>query len=120
MNALKIDDPEQLMRDWVEALESGEYTQGHHTMRAIDKNGFVTHCCMGVLADLCGVPANLAENCSYPSNVPGVDREFARLMYRKTQDTLADMNDLLKLTFSEIAAVIRQANPQVFEGEDDE
>lgn len=36
--------------DWIEALESGKYTQGKYTLRDANDN----FCCLGVLADITG------------------------------------------------------------------
>jgi len=38
----------ELIRQWVEALRSGKYTQGRKALRNIDN----TYCCLGVLCDI--------------------------------------------------------------------
>lgn len=42
----------EVIRKWVEALESGEYTQGSGALAPFDGNGKVTYCCLGVLCEL--------------------------------------------------------------------
>ncbi len=38
---------------WVDALRSGEYTQGYRALCRVDNNdGSKTYCCLGVLCDL--------------------------------------------------------------------
>lgn len=38
---------------WVQALESGEYKQGHYMLRKVDRHGRIAgYCCLGVLCDL--------------------------------------------------------------------
>lgn len=49
---------------WVKALRSGEYTQGHGTLRATDKDGKPRLCCLGVLCEVAikeGVPLTTTE-----------------------------------------------------------
>lgn len=42
----------EIMRRWVTALRSGEYTQGRSALRREYPSGRVEHCCLGVLTDL--------------------------------------------------------------------
>jgi hypothetical protein len=46
-----------LKREWLKALRSGEYKQGHATLRHIDD----TYCCLGVLCDVSIKLAGLGE-----------------------------------------------------------
>lgn len=49
----------EIMRRWVTALRSGEYTQGRGALRREYPSGKIEHCCLGVLTDLAikdGVP----------------------------------------------------------------
>lgn len=42
---------QEIAKIWVDALRSGEYTQGRERLKKITK-GVVTHCCLGVLCEL--------------------------------------------------------------------
>ena len=42
---------QEIAKIWVDALRSGEYTQGRERLKQIDKE-VVTHCCLGVLCEL--------------------------------------------------------------------
>jgi len=42
----------ELKTDWVKALRSGEYHQGHNMMCCIDDSGNRSYCCLGVLANI--------------------------------------------------------------------
>ena len=39
-------------RQWVDALRSGQYKQGHGWLKAVDGDGEVSHCCLGVAVEV--------------------------------------------------------------------
>ena len=102
----------ELKEKWVTALRSGEYKQGLKTLRDGD-----TYCCLGVLADICecewkepeydNVLAAIFEN-DLRSSYWAIRQEYADKIGLSTQEqqTLADMNDIHKNSFSEIADYI--------------
>ena len=47
----------ELKQRWVEALRSGEYQQGEENLHKQLPNGKDLYCCLGVLCDIEGVPA---------------------------------------------------------------
>ena len=40
------------LRKWIEALRSGKYKQGNHTLRQEISEGEYTYCCLGVAVDI--------------------------------------------------------------------
>lgn len=129
--------PEQraIMESWALALESGEFKQGTGRLRAVDREGFVRHCCLGVLTELAhraGVqPERSFHDCrhvAHESHTVFCDRndmlstrvaEWAGLADSDPDLTLTvvdngsarsatDLNDGLKATFQEIAYRIRR------------
>ena len=45
----------EIKKEWVEALRSGDYTQGRGRLRSAnyeDSDGSYSYCCLGVLADI--------------------------------------------------------------------
>jgi len=42
----------EVKAQWIEALESGEYTQGRGALTKVGPDGSRSHCCLGVLTDL--------------------------------------------------------------------
>lgn len=122
---------------WVNALESGDYTQTTGCLR--DVNG---HCCLGVLTELAveaGVlgpaepdylaPSDRPLSYIYPdtfgmqaSILPNRVRDWAfesetpdewlsgnpSVRYNNLTRNLSDLNDDIKLDFTEIAAVIKE------------
>ena len=90
-------DPE-IKANWLAALRGGNYCQTTGQLRREDEDG-VSHCCLGVLGEVCGIPF-----------VPGngylwEDGEQGQLLDFEEQDKLADMNDGGK-SFTEIADYI--------------
>jgi hypothetical protein len=55
-------DPE-IKAKWVEALRSGEYTQGRGSLKD-NYDGDIKHCCMGVLAEVAGLELTPEETTS--------------------------------------------------------
>lgn len=45
----------KMIREWVEALESGDYNQGQGLLKQVVDEGKVQHCCLGVLCEVAGV-----------------------------------------------------------------
>lgn len=43
---------EEVIRRWVKALRSGDYTQARGALKKIDSRGNRSFCCLGVLCDL--------------------------------------------------------------------
>ena len=95
-------------RQWVEALRSGKYAQGHRVLRDGD-----AYCCLGVAVEVCGVKWKKRLG---RWGVPGEDSmmfEFdlpaalsERLgMTREEQSRLVTLNDTGS-SFSEIADTI--------------
>lgn len=121
----------EIMTEWADALESGEYEQGRSYLRTGD-NAF---CCLGVLCEIAvkhGVirPGARAWGTTYHygrggygSVLPDEVRAWAGV---SSEGTLVD--DLTELTglndsgtpFTEIAAIIRQGRVREYAPEDDE
>lgn len=54
---------EQELKDrWLEALESGDYQKGTGYLKYRAPNGHIEFCCLGVLADICGVEWEIDNN----------------------------------------------------------
>lgn len=120
---------EAYLRDrWADALCSGKYSQGFDQLGCITDEGVKEYCCLGVLVEVARVELEAAgisvawvgndlavgkeqqimllpseslqvlgvENCSVPLRLPCGDQVLS--------DSL---NDLLSLTFSQIADVVR-------------
>lgn len=117
---------QKVLLEWIEALESGRYTQGRGTLRSV-KNEF---CCIGVLADL-AVKKGLgswkkSETCHTFITGPNKSSGFATVELcdylganpsycLSSFDTnglmigpsLVDLNDTQKKPFAEIAVKLR-------------
>ena len=97
--------------DWITALRSGEYQQTVDNLRLRDENAF---CCLGVLADLAGIEWETY----YEENGRGYEHEPERGYYLSEdvyraipatlRSTLVDMNDVMGMSFTEIADVIEK------------
>ena len=44
------------LKAWTDALRSGEYTQGQERLKTINPDGSCSHCCLGVLCEIEGLP----------------------------------------------------------------
>lgn len=106
----------ELLRKWVEALESGKYRQGRSGLRADDQ-----YCCLGVVCDLSGMgrwePSATPRLLAYATArdrrggyLPNDVREFLAL---QGEVTLAEANDVGE-SFVQIAQRIRAMYPDVF------
>lgn len=123
----------EIREKWVEMLKSGEYTQGHGSLRTDDK-----FCCLGVLCELAvkegviGLPSLVSDNMySYGdqgnlkgnrSFLPDIVQEWAGVTtnYGKMNTpelSLVDVNDTGK-TFEEIAELIASEPEGLFIQED--
>lgn len=112
---------------WLEALRSGNYTQGKNWLCKIDENGNKTYCCLGVLCDL-AVKANIIKEpknhnfgkyklLSYDDKDQFPPRrvlEWAMTDYNgdfnvkvvKINRRLSDLNDVEMFSFEQIADLI--------------
>ncbi len=97
------------------ALRSGEYQQGHRTLRPSKGEHY---CCLAVLADVCGekwtedrsgrLQVNLPDGATRAAPSPSHSTYFggaSELTYKEAQ-TLASMNDNERASFLEIANYI--------------
>jgi hypothetical protein len=113
---------QELLRKWVDALESGRYEQAHTALRV--DNGY---CCLGVLCDLAGegrwVPPTEDEIIKKDYFVMGDVRERNVLPYplaelvgvtEAQEKKLVEANDNKHETFLQIAQRIRKMFPDVF------
>ena len=96
----------EIAKSWVEALRSGEYTQGKNMLRYRDN-----YCCLGVLCDLAKVNWESGADGTYRVEgssimIPSMILERVGLKWIRARD-LAAMNDSGK-TFSEIADEIER------------
>lgn len=73
----------EIMRRWVTALRSGEYTQGQSALRRVTGSDPISFCCLGVLTDLAikeGVPGSADWGKPYANGVcPLGGTEFGTL-----------------------------------------
>lgn len=104
---------------WLAALRSGRYTQGREYLKTADALGRVSHCCLGVLSEVMGVPSKprYAEdrtlNFQYPGYTPASgypDPDWAYDACDLLNDdmyALAEMNDRGD-SFEEIADWIEE------------
>lgn len=103
-------------KQWVDALRSGKYPQGHETLRTLDDK----FCCLGVLADVLrpdgwvlveGPTRYGPAHWEYEGNPALLDDDFAGLRLH-TQRVLASKNDGLdderEHSFAEIADYIEK------------
>ncbi len=107
----------KLALKWAEALESGKYTQGSGHLHQIPiQDQRARYCCLGVLCEVAKVPdswdwkekSTLSD--AFRTTETGASssclREFFH-MSSQWEDKFVNMNDVLGLTFKEIAARIR-------------
>ena len=114
-----------IKKKWVDALRSGEYTQGYDIL----KSGEGEYCCLGVLCDL-AVKENIAkedhalntfitqtdyyfdgERGVLPISVvswAGLDSYYVQVEYKNFPVALDELNDAKGLTFNEIADLIEE------------
>jgi hypothetical protein len=113
----------EVKRKWIEALKSGEYEQGHHSLKTKEGDR-VTYCCLGVLCDLYGkehgnrwgkrrnqYPTFMKEMSALPKKVmewAGIDTSTGEIRYKNGNRTaLIRLNDNGK-SFKQIAKVIEK------------
>jgi len=102
---------------WAEALESGRYGQGRFALRvrtnsSLKKVPTYNYCCLGVAMEELGNHTwDQSGNNKFLSanaiQLLGLDRPGELMAH-----DLSDMNDSTKLTFTQIAARIREATPK--------
>lgn len=107
-NKLPID----LKTKWIEALRSGEYKQGKHSLQKEDK-----FCCLGVLCKVMDLPTedyDVDSDEPYPKEWIGRSKKIPEFLQGETDITeaLSLMNDGDKnqsaLSFNEIADYIEE------------
>lgn len=42
----------EIKERWISELRSGNYTQGEISLKSVDDDGVIRHCCLGVLCDM--------------------------------------------------------------------
>lgn len=103
---------QDIKREWVAKLRSGEYEQGRERLRSEGNQ----YCCLGVLCEV-GVedgmiepPILMGENYSYNMNTGFLPDALVKEYGISAQETitLMGMNDEKNMSFSEIAQYIEQ------------
>lgn len=101
---------------WLEALRSGDFKQAKGSLIREDTYGDRRHCCLGVKADIEGIPLErrysiihdfyvyaVSQNVRTVTNIAEIlglaDREYFKLV---------EMNDIAERTFDEIADWIEE------------
>lgn len=103
----------ELIRKWVHALESGEYRQGFGALLTMDGGGGHRFCSLGVLGSVAGIDRRTLAN--------NVRLERLRdLLSTRSESAFVRMNDEVRMSFHEIASVIRDGCPWVFEDEEED
>ena len=95
-------DPE-IKEDWVEALRSGEFVQGHDRLDWDD-----AQCCLGVLCDILDIPWQASELLGareYDGDASTLARSVAVAagIDKRAECFLIRLNDDFKVTFDQIA-----------------
>lgn len=113
---------------WVQALRSKKFTQAQSQLRRKDREGALSHCCLGVLCELAvedGVAVRTYEGYTGTydktregtSLLPPVVMEWAGLRHQTGRvpgfkygidKHLTELNDADKYTFDQIADVIEE------------
>ena len=100
---------------WVDALRSGEYTQGFGELQQVDRQtGKCSYCCLGVaneLAVAAGVINPIEDKNDFVnyfgiSRWLGVEKEDPEFQIGGETITAIILNDKLKYTFGQIADLI--------------
>ena len=108
---------EDQMERWIEALESDEYVQCQGTLRKFNVLGLdgepeMSHCCLGVLAEVEGFRNEHGE-LLYPEHILNRHEEDIigsfEMFPGVYQEDCYDWNDSQGMTFKEIAANLREA-----------
>jgi hypothetical protein len=115
----------EFLKAWVEALRSGRFEQGRGQLRYYSGYGAWKHCCLGVACEV-GVEMDVVETHNDSFHFMLDENEgwetailppgFAKWIGFEERDpyigggkgTLTNMNDVMNLSFAEIADVIEQ------------
>lgn len=116
----------EIGREWVAALRSGEFKQGRYALNAHDTDGN-TYCCLGVLCEIAvkhGIVSKCYESVGFVGY--GVEMDIAyppvavqkwaglddsrggAISYMGRLRALSHLNDVLCLSFDEIATEIEK------------
>ena len=118
--------------EWLAALRSGKYKQGRMYLRDNNDN----YCCLGIACEVAGVESEIKQVSYdtlqahfYQSSAMSLDKNIQRYyglrsgigdpVNRNKLITLSDLNDLKKLTFSQIADIIEDNWSEYFTNEID-
>lgn len=97
--------PKKFKEKWVNALLSGDFTQGHYNLKK-GKGEDIQYCCMGVLCEISGESYRNSK-----SENPLINKKFVPESLRdnkKIQRKLAYMNDEEMRSFKYIANYINR------------
>lgn len=117
----------RLIDSWVEALRSGEYSQGKYHLKQVRSNGSTVHCCLGVVAEICAeefgvqVTENDAGVFYFGDDsfrLPTVIRAATGIT-QEQEKLLIHLNDIENCSFSGIADWIEE-NAQKSPGKEDQ
>lgn len=99
----------EIKEKWITALRSGEYQQGTGRLKGLDGK----YCCLGVLANICGVTWEEDGN-SYSAHIDGeivglgmLSHKFHKLIGTINQHSFIKMNDSGE-SFNGIASYIER------------
>ena len=98
----------ELKKKWVDALRSGDYKQGRGHLRSARD----AYCCLGVLAEISGMPNEVGDDGYYKYGTNGCNSglfgraDQLRLGVASVVGYLVSMNDEANATFPEIADYI--------------
>ena len=100
--------------EWIEALESGEYKQGRNKLRTETTNGN-EFCCLGVA---CEVMEKNGVHTDYEKYTAVPPLKVIQLLGLKPTSrpmtSLVEWNDSERLTFKEIAEILREKSSEFF------
>lgn len=105
-------------RDWVNALQCGDFKQTHSTLYAPSLDAY---CCLGVacvVAERFEIKIDREEETNYIIGDELGDQEEAKKFLgvtTKGERILVHLNDVVKLDFSQIADFIRKFPELIFE-----
>ena len=92
----------EIKEKWINALRSGEYTQGQGYLYIENSDGTESFCCLGVLEYICGTPKKDMKEIAMPAGLnerkSSTELEYTYEEdnddYTTWEDKLASMNDL--------------------------
>lgn len=104
---------------WLKELESGKYQQGSGLLcQYVGEGNKPTYCCLGVachnfgvdFTTCCGIVHYLGESCNAPHPVITALALYSKEGCAKNcmKSSLISLNDIYRLSFKEIAALIRK------------